>query len=664
MNPLFLILFILGLLGSLAAPIDARAESAAASATTAEKNEQVVGAASRLSDKHFDERSFQQRVDTYVRRVYIEFDQWKPEEEQKEIKHVGIWVLNRAERISFQMPLAELTRSIFELSYVLDRLELNADKSIIARRIQPIRSVLAVRASAGLGHHARKKLLTVLDSLHEHIAYWRYQEAHQLYYFFHKSPLKWVSRDTQKQEVSKHLRTLEGARREHFRVLGQLISTCRQFEGEDLEGDLSGAPLAWSAQVVRIIQSMCGRPSLLPADALSYAALINAVSDVTPALNTHRDTIDKVIDRAKKPNHFVRHWIPYTAAVAAVSATVWYLHNHPGQVTEVGTRVKLAAIDNYTTYLKAPFEKVGGALGLWDTGADATSELVEKQVQCLRQGIEQVKGNVPVGKEIVSEELQRDYARILTEFQVWNNMQNRANPASGFSRFGSAVDFDPLDLGDIQEASKVLSGETLDRALDHFLATWKRASLTQKPDLVSQLASIGKLFKDVTAFRGSNVLDGVVKAIGAVEEMIIVNIKQLDEVRTLIKLPIAVIALVSAGKAAQVGYGAAKKGGSMLLPSPYDDAPIRDAILGARDLMDDCKYLDDTGDMSDVQVGKLFYHLTRIGKEAKNVSPEHRKALLKYLRRAEIADSIDGKRVFLKKMYREYKEWHKTADPA
>jgi len=652
MNPLFLILFILGLLG---VPSNVRAES---EATPAEKNEQVVGSASRLSDKHFDERSFQQRVDTYVRRVHIEFDQWKPEENQTEIKHVGIWVLNRAERISFQMPLTELFNSISELSRVLDRLELNADQSIIAARIQPIRSALAVRLSAGLGHHARKKLLTVLDSLNEHMAYWRYQEAHQLYYFFHKSPLKWISRTTQKQEINKNLRTLEGARREHFRVLGQLITTCRQFEGEDLNGDSTGAPLAWSVQVVRIIQSMCGRPSLLPMDASSYASLMNAARDVSPALNTHRETIDQVIDRAKKPNHFVRHWIPYTAAVAAVSATVWYLHNHPGQVTEVGTRVKLAAIDNYNTYLKAPFEKVGGALGFWDTGADATSEFVERQVQCLRQGIEQVKGNVPAGKAIVSEELQQDYVQILTEFQAWNNTQN------GFSRFGTAVDFDRLDLGDIQEASKVLSGEALDRVLDQFLANWKRASITQKPELVSQLASIGKLFKDVVAFRGSNVLDGVVKAIGAVEEMIIVNIKQLDEVRTLIKLPIAVMALVSAGKAAQVGYGAAKKGGSMLLPSPYDDAPIRDAILGARDLMDDCKYLDDTGDMSDVQVGKLFYHLTRIGKEAKNVSPEHRKALLKYLRRAEIADSIDGKRVFLKKMYREYKEWHKAADPA
>ncbi len=656
MNPLFAILFILGLLGSLAVPIDARASI---DTTLAEKNEQVIGSASRLSDKHFDERSFQQRVDTYVRRVHIEFDQWKPEENQTEIKHVGIWVLNRAERISFQMPLAELTNSISELSRVLDRLELNADQSIITVRIEPIRSVLAVRLSAGLGHHARKKLLTVLDSLNEHMAYWRYQEAHQLYYFFHKSPLKWISRSTQKQEINKNLRTLEGARREHFRVLGQLISTCRQFEGEDLDGNSAGAPLAWSVQVVRIIQSMCGRPSLLPADASSYASLMNAARDVAPALNTHRETIDQVIDRAKKPNHFVRHWIPYTAAVAAVSATIWYLHNHPGQVTEVGTRVKLATIDNYNTYLKAPFEKVGGALGFWDTGADATSVELEARLSGVSRAMDQVDANIPVGQRVVSQDLQQQYVKALMGLKIYND-----TPKAGWGSF--AVDFPkfPFTEDEIQAASQALSGDVWKKSMRHLMDNFPKASTTQLPELVGQLAPVLQLGFDVVAFRGSNVVGGTGVAVGEIKQIIHLIVRQLDEVRTLIKLPIAVMALVSAGKLAQVGYGVAKKGGSMLLPSPYDDAPIRDAILGARDLMDDCKYLDDTGDMSDVQVGKLFYHLTRIGKEAKNVSPEHRKALLKYLRRAEIADSIDGKRVFLKKMYREYKEWHKAADPA
>jgi hypothetical protein len=648
MNPLFLMPVILSLLG---APLSAGAMP--------NKNEQVVGSASRLSDKHFDERSFQQKVDTYVRRVHTEFDQWKPGEDQKEVKHVGTWVLNRVERITPQMPLDALARSISELSQVLDRLELNSDKAVVSSRLQPIRSVLAVKISAGLCHHARKKLLNVLDSLQEHIAYWRYQEGHQLYYFLHKSPIKWFSRNTQRQEINQHIRLLEGARREHFRVLGQLISACRGFNDEDLDGGPSGAPYVWAVRVVRTVQSMCGRPSLLQADTGAYGSLINAARDVAPALIAHKDTIDGVIDRAKKPNHLVRHWMSYTAAATAIGATVWYLHKNPGKINELTERAKLAATDSYNNYLKGPFEKIGDALGFWDKGGDIKADFVEEQARHLRAGIERVKANIPDGQKVVSEELQQKFANTLMALKTYNDA-----PKAG--KFTFAVDFPPFPLSDndIVEASRTLSGDTLNKALDHLLDNFPKASATQLPELVGQLAPIVRLIKDVTAFRGGNVIDGLAESIGAIEEVIVVFMKQSEVMMTQNKLTIASIALVPAGFLVWGGYEAIKKGGNLLLPRPYDDTPIKDAILGARDLMDDCKFLDGTEDMADVQVGKLFYYLTRIGKEAKNVSPEHRKALLKYLRRAEIADSIDGKRVFLKKMYREYKEWHKTADPA
>ena len=472
-------------------------------------------------------------------------------------------------------------------------------------------------------------------------------------YFFHKSPSKFFSKNSQSKEISTNLRLLHGARQEHFRLLGELITQCRIFDDNASSAD----QFAWAGCLLSTLQTMCGRPSVWTAHVGTHADFMVAINDVAPVLSRYCSVIRKIIAQAKKPSHLRRYWIEYTSAAAGLAWLVWHVKNNPRQIPEFIGTMRARIIESYYNHLEGPVKRIGSAFGFGDESEtiDGSPAFVNQQIGRMRGGMRRMLDNLPESQEQIPAHLQQDYEQVLTRFQEWNNRQKGGV---------TAVAFDPIDLGDIGVASQTLSSEVFYRAFDHCLDDMSKANVTQKSTVVSQLTSLMKLGRGVVSHRADNVMGGLAESVGAIEEVIALFMVRSDTMMTQNKLTAAALALIPAGLIAWGAYKGTKKFGRLFMPTPYDDTPIKDAIIGARDLLDDCYYLEARDGMAAVHVGKLFYHLTRIRTEMKNINREQRNILMGYLNRVEIADSIEGKQLFLKKMHREYKNWHKASRAA
>lgn len=62
----------------------------------------------------------------------------------------------------------------------------------------------------------------VLDTVAEHIRYWKYQQRHPIEHFFHKNPISWVE-NKQKADVADHISKLEAFKQASFETLGKAM---------------------------------------------------------------------------------------------------------------------------------------------------------------------------------------------------------------------------------------------------------------------------------------------------------------------------------------------------------------------------------------------------------------------------------------------------------
>jgi hypothetical protein len=285
------------------------------------------------------------------------------------IKHTDVHCLQSSQRhtdenVSYKKELRYLFKNYGNFSHValLSRIrsahqemvkaELDTNSDVY-KRYEQISSALLLTCAQVFFNDTRNQILNALEEIDNLIVYWRYQQHHQLSYFFSKSPTKWIMGKSQVKEVTNNLRRLERKQRELYTILGSLTEHVHAFTESGVVYDDC---YAWIDELFEVL-SCVQVSSNYSSDGTRFDDLAAELGLKIKSVNSLKNNLLVSLASAKIPNHFVRHWIAYTTALAAAGYAVHYNSNNPEvlPVAAVATQVETM---KFLNLLIDPFKKI------------------------------------------------------------------------------------------------------------------------------------------------------------------------------------------------------------------------------------------------------------------------------------------------------------------
>ena len=184
---------------------------------------------------------------------------------------------------------------------------LNRVDSPFIREHKQVQSALLLQVSVVLGDYTYKMLLGLLTIVDSHLSYWQEMNDHSDYYFFHKSPFKWIIGKNQQQEINDNIQLLYAIQKKYLKTLGLLTKHLQQFN----DNGTIDEHYTWLGQFIMIIQALCTRRHKV--DVIDCENATIAMRRVLKNILPYKNRVLLVIDKAKPPYHFVRNWTRYVA---------------------------------------------------------------------------------------------------------------------------------------------------------------------------------------------------------------------------------------------------------------------------------------------------------------------------------------------------------------
>lgn len=168
----------------------------------------------------------------------------------------------------------------------------------------------------------------ILGALHEIdslIMYWRYQQCHQIRYFFSKSPLKWIMGKKQEREIVHNIIGLERKQKSLYTLLGALTEHAHAFAEVGLHYNEC---YEWIEQLLEITSCIKSSASSCPQDATQFESIAGLLESKIKRVNKFKNECLSSVAVAQKPGHFVRNWMTYAAVLGgAAYAAHFYINN-------------------------------------------------------------------------------------------------------------------------------------------------------------------------------------------------------------------------------------------------------------------------------------------------------------------------------------------------
>ncbi len=301
-------------------------------------------------------------------------------------------------------------------------------ESDVYKRYEQISSALLLTCAHVFLNDARNELLSALEEIDNVICYWRDQHHHQLDYFFHKSPIKWIMGKPQAKEITNNLIKLERKQRELYTLLGLLTEHAHAFTET---GVMYDDCYVWIEQLFAIL-SCLKVSSNYSFDGTKFDAIAAELGLKIKYVGSLKSDSLVSMASARQPNHFVRNWIAYTTILAAAGYAVHYHSNNP--------KVLPAAFKKTVSFAQGVVESVviDPMTDLYQVffGIDSKSSIdnIEKRVDEIEKLANDIESNVAILTKKSAESL-RQYAQkiletTLTKMKVANKeeiMQDVAN---------------------------------------------------------------------------------------------------------------------------------------------------------------------------------------------------------------------------------------------
>lgn len=234
--------------------------------------------------------------------------------------------------------------------------------------------------------------LRTLDEINNLILYWQYQQEHPVYYFFHKSPIKWIKGKSQKNEIFLNLRILKNKQRDLYTFLGSLTEHMHNFTQRGLDPKDC---YQWIKELCIILDSIGEKKIKSVSDDTSFDNLIAQLQLYNKVAKTlYRNCLLSIRSVQKAPL-IMRNWIKYTALCALYSYGLHYYLNNK-TIVDITISTKFSHLKaNWTELVLKPSKNI------WNTifgyvepqPIDSTVENLLKDIQSLEtdQGVNKDK---------------------------------------------------------------------------------------------------------------------------------------------------------------------------------------------------------------------------------------------------------------------------------
>jgi len=203
-----------------------------------------------------------------------------------------------------------------------------------------------------LSRYAICVTIDTIDMLHDAIVYWKDQQVHPWKYFLHKAPQKWFFGKKQYEEIAVNIRDLETMQEYHEKMLGKMVRYMYTFE----QNYSNEQYYAWMTDLCTVLDELYVVPVALwekvQKKSPTIDTLLKKFSYHFDALAQHKHTVEETLVYAKKPHHFVRNWLIYSA-IAGVAAYCYFDPSgwiHIAWTSLMGFDIK----KNFEEYVKRP----------------------------------------------------------------------------------------------------------------------------------------------------------------------------------------------------------------------------------------------------------------------------------------------------------------------
>jgi hypothetical protein len=345
----------------------------------------------------------------------------------------------------------------------------------VYQRYEQISSALLLICAQVFLNETRSKILYALYEIDQLLGYWRYQYAHQIHYFFNKSPIKWIVGKKQKKEIADNIIILERKQRELYTLLGSLSEHAHVFTATGMAYEDC---YDWIEKLFKIVFCIKTNPHY-STDGSRFDFIAAELQLKIKQLREFKNTCMASVDRTGKSNHFVCNWIKYTAALAAIGYMIRFQQHNPEIVQSAGKAIKDEA-SKFLVLLVHPLKKIGErgrqACSLenktdskkmvpsnngTEPGADGKKSL-EELAQALHQEAQLINSNI-------SDELAKSCTTFREDVTDWlgDVVKTMQDPEDGFvwsSKY--TVDAESINR-DIQTIRKKIEGMKNDSVISN-----------------------------------------------------------------------------------------------------------------------------------------------------------------------------------------------------
>jgi len=182
---------------------------------------------------------------------------------------------------------------------------LNRMDGLFIKENKRAQCALLLRVSVVLGDYTSEMLLDLLAIVESHLFYWQKMNDHSNYYFFHKSPFKWIAGKNQQQEVNDNIELLHAIQKKYLKTLGLLTKHLQQFNG----GATIDEHYTWLGQFIMIIQTLCTQRHKV--EVIDCENVMSAMRRVLKNILPYKKHVMLIIDKAKPSDYLVRNWMRY-----------------------------------------------------------------------------------------------------------------------------------------------------------------------------------------------------------------------------------------------------------------------------------------------------------------------------------------------------------------
>jgi hypothetical protein len=516
---------------------------------------------------------------------------------------------------------------------------------------------LFIKMACLLSMHITKQSIQSLGTIDNHIQFWEYQFHHPTYYFFHKSPLKWFSKEQQLREVRENLAYLRAMQDHFFTTIGSFNRQLAAFN-PNMPFDKQ---CQWIGRYSSLSYHFFEGRDLFEGEKVSLESFFSLLLAQMRGTEQSTKRMQKQLVMMAPPAHLVRHWIGYLSGATIVGAALWYFHHNQEKVANALKKAEASMTKTYYDIVRGPLIKIKEAL----LGSDAMpkeNEIKEK-VQELRKRIHEViqqdqkKLDAAEKKDAatIEAELKIEYLKVVSDYHTEYRAahvspemhaemlkkdpkkKNLIKPADDDKT--SAAHFYRVKPDEIKMAAQQLDLELLDILFGAYGVDWKAADVsmqmsnwykTIKPEgrkisLIDDITPLGLLYARIKNLRMNQMGERATRVADPAVDIVDIVLGKLDTLLTQHRGTFALTALLPAGLVAYGTLWTGKKTVQTVLPQPYDHKPLRAAFYTAARVLNvydipACNH----DQITDTHLGQLLYSLHILKNEARKLTENDR----------------------------------------